>query len=280
MKEFLQSIFKTTQERVKNPFIGAFMTSWIVFNWKPILYFIFSSKDIEEKMKFIDENFSKINHLLWLPLSTAIFYVLILPYLSLLFDILLKYSLLKRNDIVISKQKQNIENQKQLAIEEIKLEEAKTDYRERNTHNKLVEDLQKRNKELEIEIQSEKESNRSMIEGLKSELTSKEKMMHEELRNFEQRYTESRKEISQLNNKLFEKDKEIQTLKVLLSDTELNNSNKISRSLIIFQNGLRVVERFDGNRITYENSETNEQYSEQEIKMLMEKYSYDKIDNA
>ncbi len=53
MKEFLQSIFKTTEERVKNPFIGAFMASWVVFNWKPLAFFIFAGKKIEEKINYI-----------------------------------------------------------------------------------------------------------------------------------------------------------------------------------------------------------------------------------
>jgi hypothetical protein len=277
MKEFLQNIFKSTEERIKNPFIGAFMTSWILFNWKPILFVIFSSKIIEDKINFIDENFVATNHLLWYPLCAAIFYVLVLPYISLLFDILLKYSLLKRNDIVVNKQKQNIENQKQLAIEEIKLEEAKTDFRERNTHNKLVEELQKRNKDLEFEVQNEKELNRSMVDELKSELTNRERMTHEELRNFEKRYSESRKEISDLNNKLFKKDQELQSLKMILSDRELNDIEKQNRSIIRFENGLTVIEQFDGNKPLYFNIENRERYPEKEIRMLMDKYKYERL---
>lgn len=225
MKELLQSIFKTAEERIKNPFIGAFFSSWIIFNWKPVFLMIFSSKNIEEKITFIDENFTSTSNLLIFPLITAVFYVLILPYLSLLFDILLKYSLLKRNDILVNKQKQNIENQKRLAIEEIKLEEAKTDFRERNTHNKLVEELQKRNNELNNEIQREKEQNRSIIDELKSELSSRERMTSDEMRNFEKRYSEQRREISELNSKLYEKDEELQSLRIMLNDRDLSLMN-------------------------------------------------------
>lgn len=277
MKEFLQSIFKTTEERMKNPFIGAFMTSWILFNWKPILFTFSSSKIMEEKIKYIEDNFTGVSHILYYPLIAAVFYVLILPYISLLFDILLKYSLLKRNEIVVSKQKQNIENQKQLAIEEIKLEEAKTDFRERNTHNKLVEDLQKRNKDLESEIMNEKELNREMVDELKSELTSRERMTNDEVRNFERRYGESRKEINNLNKKLFEKDQELQSLKIILSDTGLSERERKNRTIIRFENGLTVIEQFDGNKPMYYNLETREQYPEKEIRILMEKYKYERI---
>lgn len=277
MKEFLQAIFKSTEERIKNPFIGAFITSWILFNWRPILFVIFSSKIIEEKISFIGENFIETNHILWYPLSAAIFYILILPYISLFFDILLKYSLLKRNDIVVTKQKQNIANQKQLAIEEIMLEEAKTDFRERNTHNKLVEELQKRNKDLEIEVQEVKELNRSKVDELKSELTNRELMTNDELRNFERRYSESRKEISDLNNKLFEKDQELQSLKIILSERERNDIEKLNRSVLKFENGMTIVEQFDGNKPLYFNTETREKYPEKEIKMLMDRFKYERM---
>ena len=277
MKDLLQSIFKATEDRIKNPFIGAFFSSWIIFNWKPVFLMIFSSKNIEGKIKFIDENFTSTNNLLIFPLITAVFYVLILPYLSLLFDILLKYSLLKRNDIIINKQKQNIENQKQLAIEEIKLEEAKTEFRERNIHNKLVEDLQKRNNELDNEIQREKERNRSIIDELKSEFNNRERMTSDELRNFEKRYSEQRREISELNSKLYEKDEELQSLRMMLNDRNLNYDEREDRHVIRLGNGLLVRERFDENRIYYYNIETNERYNEEEIKKLMDKYSYERL---
>lgn len=195
----------------------------------------------------------------------------------MIFDILLKYSLLKRNDIVINKQKQNIENQKQLAIEVIKLEEAKTDFRERNTHNKLVEDLQKSNKLLESEIQNTNELNRSMVEELKSELISRDRLTNEELRNYEKRYSDSRKEIGELNRKLFEKDEELQTLKIKFSKSEVSKSEREHRSDIRFENGLIVSERFDGNNVLYYDSKTNERYTDKEIRLLMDKSQYERL---
>lgn len=273
MKEFLQSIFKSTEERIKNPFVAAFMTSWVLFNWKPILFLVFSAKNIEDKIKYIETSFSDICFVLWYPIASGIFYVLILPYLNLLFDELLKFSLLKRNIILINKQKLTIENQKQLAIEEIKLEEAKSDYRERNTHNKLVEDLLKKIKELELNSENEKNSSSELLEQLKSELANRDKITSNELRNFEKRYSESRKEIMMLNDKIFEKDKQIQDLQSLRNDENLKFNFDNSR-IIRFENGMRVIERYEGNRKYYFNAETNERYDENEVEMLMKKFKY------
>jgi hypothetical protein len=281
MKELLQSIFKTTEERVKNPFIGAFMTSWILFNWKPLVFLVFAQKKIEDKILYIDNNFSNIRHLLLFPLSAAIFYVLVLPYLSLIFELLLKTSLLKRNEILVNRKKQNIDNEKQVAIEEIKLEEAKTEYRERNTHNKLVEELQNRNKTLEQEVEKLKESNRSIIEDLKSELANRDRMTNDEFKNFERRYSESRKEIKDLNEKLFDRDQEIQELKMMLNSREFgideSKEDGLRRgSIIRFENGTRVIERFNGDKIVYYNYDTNESFPDDEIKLLMERYPYER----
>lgn len=270
MKDFLQSIFKTTEERIKNPFIGAFMTSWFLFNWKPILFLIFSSKIIEDKIQYIETSFSNICFILWYPLMSAGFYILVLPYLNLFIDELLKYSLLKRNIILINKQKQTIENQKHLAIEEIKLEEAKTDFRERNTHNKLVEELQKNIKELEIKSEMEKNRSSELLDQLKTELSNRDKITNNEIRNFEKRYSESRSEIMMLNEKLFDKDKQIQSLQSSLNEENLKYSHNNS-DVIQLPNGLRLFERFENNRKYYYDYESNKRYTENEIKKLLEK---------
>ena len=276
MKEFLQSIFKSTAERIRNPFVGSFMTSWILFNWKPILFIVLSSQKIEDKIRYVEKEYTNYLLIIWFPLAAAIFYILVLPYLNLLFDEILKYSLLKRNILTIGKQKQIIDNQKQLAIEEIKLEEAKTEFRERNTHNKLVEDLQNKSKSLENEFQLERERNQILVEQSKNELSKREKLANEEVRNFEKRYLESREEIMELNNKIFEKDRQLQDFKMHIGEQELNNIERPSKNTLIFKNGLKIIERFDGNNVIYFNDETQERYSEKEVSLLMEKYEFER----
>ncbi len=275
MKEFLQSIFKATEERIKNPFIGAFMTSWFFFNWKPIVFLIFSSKTIEDKITYIDSSFSDICFVLWFPFCSAIFYVLILPYLNLLIEELLKYSSIQRNLILINKQKQTIENQKQLAIEEIKLEEAKTDFRERDTHNKLVDDLQKNIKDLEIKSEEEKKRNSELLNQLKSELVNRDKIASTEIKSFEKRYSESRSHMMELNESLFQKERQIQELNSILNNENLKFKDE-NTNVIRFENGLRIVERFEGSRRYFYNYETNKRYSDSEVEELMKKYNYKK----
>ena len=276
MKELLKSFLKTTEERIKNPFIGSFITSWILFNWKPILYLIFSSKDIEQKILYIETTFTIIWCLLIFPLLSAIFYVLILPYLNLLFDWLLRYSSLKKNILLIDKQKQIIQNQKELAIEEIKLEEAKTEFRERKTHNKLLEDLQLKNTINEELLELEKNTNQKIIEELKRELKKREDMTLAELKNSEKRYNQSRMEMNTLNDKLFEKDNELQKFKSMLNN---ENYSKNRGSIISFENDIELIESFEGNKIIYSDNKTKRIYTEKEVNELMKNYQYKKYRN-
>jgi hypothetical protein len=276
MKELFKSFLKTTEERIKNPFIGSFITSWILFNWKPILYLIFSSKDIEQKILYIETTFTIIWCLLIFPLLSAIFYVLILPYLNLLFDWLLRYSSLKKNISLIDKQKQIIQNQKELAIEEIKLEEAKTEFRERKTHNKLLEDLQLKNTINEELLELEKNTNQKIIEELKRELKKREDMTLAELKNSEKRYNQSRMEMNTLNDKLFEKDNELQKFKSMLNN---ENYSKNRGSIVSFDNGIELIESFEGNKIIYSDNKTKIIYTEKEVNELMKNFKYKKYRN-
>lgn len=276
MKDLLTTFFKTSEERIKNPFIGAFMTSWIIFNWKSIIFIIFSSKNVEEKIAFIDKHFSNIENILWLPLISAFFYILILPYLNLIIDQLLKYSQSKRAIFIIEKQKLTIENQKQLAIEEIKLEEAKTEFRERNTHNKLVEDLQKKISDLETVYDKEKSNNINLIEQLKNELSNRDMITSKEIENYERRYSEAKADIMMLNEKIYEKDEIINNLQ--RDYTNINNQNT-NRFRLYFESGLIVEERIDSKGIKhYKNVETDENISNIRIINLMENQRFERVE--
>jgi hypothetical protein len=171
MKELIQTIFATSKERVSNPLIGTFIFSWIAFNWKPIIYILFSNEIIEDKIGFIEKNFTQINNLILFPLFTAFIYVAIIPYINLLIEMLLKYSRTKRNNILILQQKQLIENKKELAIEEIKLEEAQTEFRERKNTNSLLNDLNKSIKDKEEQLAIERKRSEELGRKAKEEAT-------------------------------------------------------------------------------------------------------------
>lgn len=188
MKDFLQSIFKSTEERIKNPFVGAFVTSWIIFNWKPILYLLFSDEKIKTKIEYISKEatgYTSIWTVVWFPLFSAIFYILILPFLSFLFEYILKYAMKWRNKVNLESRNDILELQIGVAKNEIKLEEEKTEFRERNSHNQMVENLnnqilqlqtsldesRNKNSELSIQIQDQRNFSEKQLQDTSKTLT-------------------------------------------------------------------------------------------------------------
>lgn len=82
MLDFIRDLYasfkQTSLERVKSPVLGAFVFSWIGFNWK-ILAILFLSKDpIEKRIIYIDQNFDILLNLLG-TISITILICIFLP---------------------------------------------------------------------------------------------------------------------------------------------------------------------------------------------------------
>lgn len=228
MKEFFQTILKSTEDRIRNPFVGTFITSWIIFNWKPIIFIIFSDKDIEEKINFIVKNYSDIWCYLWLPLFSAIFYIAILPYISFGFEYLTKFSHGLRNKVNLEARSAALELQIGVAQNEIKLEEEKTTFRERNSHNLMVESLQEQNTSLS---QALEEANKTHLETV-AELLKKSENANKEFSTLAANYD---RELKESNTNLNEERTKVLNLRTELNllqkenNENFNNASQLSR---------------------------------------------------
>lgn len=96
IKEWTSSFKKNFEERLSNPLFGAFTVSWIIFNWKLVLFLMLSDIKIEEKIKYIEVSYSDLYHILIYPLVSALFITLILPWISFLVQSLQEFVNKKR----------------------------------------------------------------------------------------------------------------------------------------------------------------------------------------
>lgn len=91
-QKILSSLKHTSEQRISNPFYGAFIFSWLVFNWKPIAIFFLSDKDIYKKIA--DMELATNSHtLLYDPIKMTLVMVLIIPFLNsvyAIFDVIIK----------------------------------------------------------------------------------------------------------------------------------------------------------------------------------------------
>lgn len=53
IRDYASSTVGTAIQRIKNPAFGAFSLSWIVFNWKQILYLFLSNTDVLDKIDYV-----------------------------------------------------------------------------------------------------------------------------------------------------------------------------------------------------------------------------------
>lgn len=141
MKEIINSILDSTKDRLKNPILGSFVFSWVIFNWKAIFYILLSEQPIERKIKYTEENFSNIYNNFWFPLYFSTFYILFFPYILWLFDQISSKAIVGRKMSALKLNISDIQNKQKIAIEESELENLRASYRDKADLNKKIEIL-------------------------------------------------------------------------------------------------------------------------------------------
>ncbi|MDU1061644.1 MAG: hypothetical protein E7A34_00200 [Leclercia adecarboxylata] len=85
MLDFVRDIYasfrQTSLERVKSPFLGAFVFSWFGFNWQMLSILFFSEQKIEQRLELINKSNDIGNYLLG-PLCATALIVLLLPQVN------------------------------------------------------------------------------------------------------------------------------------------------------------------------------------------------------
>lgn len=91
-------------ERIKSPIVGAFVFSWLFFNWKTILILLFSDSKVEDKIDIISK-YITLESLLY-PAIFSIVYSLAIPVISVVVEWCLKK--VSINSIELAYAKKNI----------------------------------------------------------------------------------------------------------------------------------------------------------------------------
>lgn len=93
LRNVFSSVESNASQRINNPFYGAFILSWLVFNWKIILIILFSQKNIYSVIDDVDDSLC-IEYGFIYPFLSSLGLLFILPFANVLysyFDALIKY---------------------------------------------------------------------------------------------------------------------------------------------------------------------------------------------
>lgn len=149
--ELIKDFIDTGKERVKTPLSGAFLWAFIIFNWRPILFLLFSKESIENKIIVINYEYCTFGALGW-PLMVALFYTLVVPRIMLLID----KNLAKTRDERITESSKARQHK---LIE--KKEEARVEYELKN-----IESGSQTIDELNAQIDGLKDSNKTLSDTI------------------------------------------------------------------------------------------------------------------
>lgn len=148
MLTLLQQIYDASRERVKNPFLGSLVISWLLMNWESMLMLLFSDLIMAERIDWVNKNcFKGVWNLV--PVAVAIFYVIGLPYLMWVLDRLSSTINRKRIEDSIHDKISIMAKRKELAQKEYEVESAKAGTKE-------IEELNERIEGLKMDLQNEK----------------------------------------------------------------------------------------------------------------------------
>jgi hypothetical protein len=197
MKEFFNTIFQTSNERIRNPFIGSLIFSWIAFNWKSITTLIFSTKSIEDRIIYISENFTNIWNQLYFPIIFAFFYVLVLPYLMLGIDILIRFAKTGRKKNLTKEKIQDLLDRQEIAVEERIYEEKKAGNAEMSELNLQIVELGASNEEklkiinsLKLDVQQIKKEKTTLEQFISLDDSSNSEFTQEQKETLDKEYAE------------------------------------------------------------------------------------------
>lgn len=245
LTEFLETLFTTANQRIKSPFFGSFIFSWIIINWKPIFYFLFSDDKISIKIKNIEESYEFIQNSILYPLLLSFIYVVIFPYINQFIHWLtIKAENSKRDE----QHKLKINQTDKLIIlagKEKTLEDKKSGNRDISQLNEKIDFLTKDNNSLKEILQNKDKlisKNHKELNALKENYIIKSTSSQYEIDKIKVKNQElkSKEHLSASNNKILEND--IIQLKSLIAETEkklnISHTREAQLQQIIDQKGL------------------------------------------
>jgi hypothetical protein len=220
--EIIETLFSTANQRIKSPFFGSFVFSWILVNWKPITYFIFSNDKVSVKIEKIEKSYEFIQNALFSPLLLSFIYVVCFPYVNgFIYKLTLKADKSKRKEEHSLKIDQ-IDKSITLAGKEKSLEDKRSGNKDVSQLNEKIDLLNKDNERLKETIQNKDEAISDYGEQL-DKVTSEKQNIDIKLSKMVQDFEKSNIELKhQLEFRAFKKEKSFEAFLSIIESIKAN----------------------------------------------------------
>ncbi len=88
--DLIKDLIDTSKERLKTPISGAFIWSFLIYNWRPVTVLLFSKISVEDRIYIIDQEYCNV----WVivaPIFIALIYTIGVPFIMMIIDRTLVY---------------------------------------------------------------------------------------------------------------------------------------------------------------------------------------------
>ncbi len=130
--DLIQSTIDSSKERIKTPITGAFICSFLIYNWQPLLILVFSECTIEARIGEVNEYFNPISFL-W-PFGMALLFTICIPLLMWGLDSINIFAKKKRLG-------KSFQNRRNLILEKIKIAGDVNELKNAESGNKEKQDF-------------------------------------------------------------------------------------------------------------------------------------------
>ncbi|PPK92810.1 hypothetical protein LY01_02898 [Nonlabens xylanidelens] len=182
MKEVVNNVLQSANERIKNPFIFSFVVAWFAMNWEAIAIVFYSNESIDQRI-VLANNHSDIYSTIIYPLLIALFYVIVLPYLMWSTEWLIKKAKYERKRNHYKEKADDWQGRTFEAVAERKYENARAGNAELSELNSKIEglnnELENSNTEAQI-LRSKVDDAQKMIISLRAELAENKSVPRED----------------------------------------------------------------------------------------------------
>lgn len=160
--ELLKEIHDSSKERVKTPITGAYIFSFIIWNWRPLVLLIFENATVSEKIIVINNEYCNLMSILG-PFFLSLFFTLGIPYLMVIINNILKPAKQSRIESIYQTKTTELNEQIKLVDKELALQDKKT-------RSKSTEDFENQINEMQKRIDNINESNKVVVEDYENKI--------------------------------------------------------------------------------------------------------------
>jgi hypothetical protein len=169
--DLIKELIDTSKERLKTPISGAFLWSFLIYNWRPIAVLFSSEAPIGDRIIVINDVYCK-PHALWGPLVLAVFYIVAVPFIMWVFDWPIVYAKKIRITKSNESKKDILQGKIDISAKVNELKDAESGNKEKQDFLDQIKLLKEQNNVQQESIKQITESSNTTIEGINSSLKS------------------------------------------------------------------------------------------------------------